>query len=252
MTVFTIILLFFIGAGIAFFTYLKVQEYNQITQVTTIQRGERSERKAICEIIKAGIDPRAIFHDLYIAKSNEEFTQTDLVVATKSGLIVFEIKDYSGWIFGNENQRYWTQILSFGKEKHRFYNPIMQNLGHINAIQSCLNENPNIPFYSVIVFYGNCELKKLRYNSEKTYIIYPNMIKSVVSHILQLPEAKYGNKHEIMNVMTNAVNNGKNPSIINSQINSARYYSKGKPQSTYKNFFPIFHIHFPYNRKFWK
>ena len=33
-------------------------------------------------------------------------TQVDVVVATKKGIIVFEIKDYSGWIFGNEQQRY--------------------------------------------------------------------------------------------------------------------------------------------------
>ena len=250
MIAFTIILLTCIVAGLAYFTYLKIDEYKQIKQVITIQRGENSERKAIYEIIKAGIDPRAIFHDLYIAKPNGEYTQIDLAVATRSGLIIFEIKDFSGWIFGNENQKYWTQVLSYGKEKHRFYNPIMQNSGHINAIQSCLKENPNIPIFSVIVFYGNCELKKIHYNSDKTYIIYPNMIESVVSHILRQPQAEYGNKYEIMNIMTNAVNNGNNPSIVHSQINSARYYSNGMPQSSYKFFYQNFRLRNPFNRRF--
>ena len=84
---------------------------------------------------------------------------------------------------------------------------------------------------SVSVINGNCELKKTQYNSDKTYIIYPNMIESVVSHILRQPQAEYGNKYEIMNIMTNAVNNGNNPSIVHSQINSARYCSDGMPQS---------------------
>jgi len=36
---------------------------------------------------------------LYIRKHNGDFAQIDLVVATKVGIIVFEVKDYRGWIF---------------------------------------------------------------------------------------------------------------------------------------------------------
>ena len=57
--------------------------------------------------------------------------QIDVAVATKACIIVFEVKDYSGWIFGNEHQRYWTIIFTYGKEKHIFYNPVMQNAGPI-------------------------------------------------------------------------------------------------------------------------
>lgn len=67
-----------------------------------------------------GINPRAIFHDLYIQKPNGEYTQIDVAVATKTGIIVFEVKDYSGWIFGSEHQKYWTQLLAYGKEKASF------------------------------------------------------------------------------------------------------------------------------------
>ena len=80
--------------------------------MTPVTRGERSERRVILELLKEGINPRAIFHDLYIRKPNGEFTQIDLAVATRVGVIVFEVKDYSGWIFGNEHQKYWTQILA--------------------------------------------------------------------------------------------------------------------------------------------
>lgn len=79
----------------------------------------------ILSLLKEGINPKAIFHDLYIQKTNGEYTQIDVAVATKAGIIVFEVKDYSGWIFGNGHQRYWTQILAYGEEKHRFYNPVM-------------------------------------------------------------------------------------------------------------------------------
>lgn len=87
--------------------------------VTPRNRGEWSERKTILKLLKMGIDHRAIFHDCYIRKPNGSYTQVDLAVATSQGLIVFEIKDYSGWIFGHFRQKYWTQVLAYGKEKHR-------------------------------------------------------------------------------------------------------------------------------------
>ena len=57
--------------------------------MTPVTRGERSERRVILELLKEGINPRAIFHDLYIRKPNGEFTQIDLAVATRVGVIVF-------------------------------------------------------------------------------------------------------------------------------------------------------------------
>lgn len=104
------------------------EEMQLLETVTPRTRGEMSERKTVLRLLHMGIDNRAIFHDCYVRKPNGEYTQIDLVVASKVGLLVFEIKDYSGWIFGNAQQKYWTQMLAYGKEKHLFYNPIMQNI----------------------------------------------------------------------------------------------------------------------------
>ena len=158
---------------VVYFLYVKHKERKLIELVTPITRGEWSERRVILKLLKDGINPKAIFHDLYIQKPNGEYTQVDVAVATKTGIIVFEVKDYSGWIFGNEHQRYWTQILAYGKEKHRFYNPVMQNAGHIKAIRRCLQQNPGIPIYSVIVFFGSSEFKNITCNADNTFIIYP-------------------------------------------------------------------------------
>ena len=81
----------------------------------------------VLKILKSGIKPTAIYHDLYLDNGNEKYSQIDLVVATKVGIVVFEVKEYSGWIFGNQNQRNWTQLLAYGKQKYYFYNPIFQN-----------------------------------------------------------------------------------------------------------------------------
>ena len=222
------------------------KERELIELVTPITRGEWSERRVILNLLKEGINPKAIFHDLYIQKSNGEYTQVDVVVATKAGIIVFEIKNYSGWIFGNEHQRYWTQILAYGREKHRFYNPVMQNAGHIHAIRQCLPQNPDIPIYSVIVFFESCVFKNITCNSNNTFIIYPHSIHQVVSEILRQPDANFGNKHEIMSLFTKAVQNGNDPMIVESQINSATYYGRNKPQSNFRSF-----LRFPTLRRKW-
>ncbi|CDE03114.1 uncharacterized protein BN594_00457 [Bacteroides uniformis CAG:3] len=238
--------------GIVYLVYLKRKERELIEQVTPITRGEWSERRVVLRLLKMGINPKAIFHDLYIQKPNGEYTQVDVAVATKAGIIVFEVKDYSGWIFGNEHQKYWTQLLAYGKEKHRFYNPVMQNSGHIQAIRQCLQQNPDTPIYSVIVFFGSSEFKDVTCNANNTFIIYPRSIQQVVSEILMQPNANFGNKYEIMNLFTKAVQNGNNPMIDSSQINSAAYYGRNTPQSTYTiSFGNLFRFGgFSYRRRF--
>ena len=239
--------------GFAFIIYVSQNEQKLIELVTPVNRGERSERRVIMELLKMGINPKAIFHDLYIQKLSGEYTQVDVAVATKAGIIVFEVKEYSGWIFGNEHQNYWTQLLSYGKEKHRFYNPIMQNAGHIKAIRQCLPQNRDIPIYSIIVFFGSCTFKNITCNANNTFLIYSHSINQVVSEILRQPDANFGNKYEIMRLFTKAVQNGNDPMIVATQINSAAYYGRNKPQSIHKSSFTSF-IRFdrnPQRRRFW-
>lgn len=201
--------------------------------VTSRYRGEWSERKTVLRLLKMGFDGRAIFHDCYMRRSSGRYTQIDLVVATRVGLLAFEIKDYSGWIFGHSHQKYWTQVLAYGKEKHRFYNPIMQNDGHIQAIRENLQMNHGIPIYSIIVFFGNCELRNVTISSDNQFIIYPNELRRTIRRILSHPNANFGNKHEIINVLTNAVKNGTIPEIVSAQLMTAQQAGQNRPSSHY-------------------
>ncbi len=222
-----VIIFFGVVAAIAYWCYVNARNNELIEQATSLSRGERSERRLVLKLLKMGVNPRAIFHDIYLQKPNGEYTQIDLAVATSAGLIVFEVKDYGGWIFGNEGQRYRTKVLAYGRLKSRFYNPIMQNNGHIRALRSRLTQNPDIPIYSVIVFYGNCIFRNVTYYSSDTYILHPREVNGIVSELMNRPNADFGNKHEIMDVLTQAVRNGNDPEIVASQhrtaSRSARY-----------------------------
>ena len=176
--------------------------------------GNLAEQALISDLKNYGIDPKAVFHNLYVRKSNGKYAQIDVVVLTNRGLIVFEVKNYSGWIFGNEQQKYWTQVLAYGKCKYKLYNPIMQNAEHIRALRQNLPQNPSIPIYSIVVFYGSAKLKNISCSSHDTYLIYSNSICDVLQSIKKKPLIKDFNKEEVCNVLNKVSKNSKNPFII--------------------------------------
>ncbi len=187
----------------------------RIKSVTSLKRGTKSERTFILSLLKHGIPPITIFHDLYVKKNNDKFSQIDVVLVTTEGIIVFEVKDFSGWIFGNGNNAQWTKVLAYGKRKYRFYNPIKQNANHIKALKSQLKQFDKIPFYSIIVFYGECELKEINYVPVGTYLTKPKRVFEILSQIKynNLP-APYTNKREVITALQQAVNAG---SILENQ-----------------------------------
>ena len=95
--------------------YRKLRDRILLRTVTESNRGTRSERDLVLKLLKYGVPAQTIFHDLYVKKPNGNYSQIDLVVVTKVGVIVFEVKDYKGWIFGDVNQTQWTQILAYGE-----------------------------------------------------------------------------------------------------------------------------------------
>ncbi len=111
--------------------------------------------------------------NLYIPKSNGESTEVDVVLLHESGIYVLESKNYSGWIFGTESQQYWTQTLPVGQgrsQKNQFYNPILQNKGHIKWLQIFLDDQ-TLSFYSYIVFSDRCTLKNITLTSGNHHVV---------------------------------------------------------------------------------
>ena len=106
--------------------------------------------------------------NVYIPKADGTTTEIDLMMINRAGFYVFESKNYSGWIFGDEKSKNWTKSLKGGK-KIQFLSPVIQNNGHIKALRKMLGETSNI-FYSYIVFSQRCELKKVSVTTPDTYV----------------------------------------------------------------------------------
>ncbi|MBQ9604136.1 MAG: NERD domain-containing protein [Firmicutes bacterium] len=122
----------------------------------------------------------------YLPRENEETTEIDVLMIHKSGIYVFESKNYSGWIFGNENNKTWTQTLPSGRKSHKehFLNPIMQNKLHIKWLKEIIGNE--YPIYSIIVFSERCTLKKIELKSNSIKVI---KRKEVVNTVNQIDES---------------------------------------------------------------
>jgi restriction system protein len=83
-------------------------------------------------------------------------TQIDHIVVSRHGIFVIETKNMKGWIFGDEKSAQWTQNV-FGR-RYPFQNPLHQNYRHIHALAEFL-QLPDDRFHSVVMFWGNAELK---------------------------------------------------------------------------------------------
>lgn len=117
-------------------------------------------------------DARFLFNT-YLPKEDGDTTEIDVLMIYRDGIYVFESKNYSGWIFGTETQRRWTQSLPQGKRsiKNQFLNPILQNALHLKYLKTYLHAYPDIVYHSLIVFSDRCELKKIQMTKGRAVVI---------------------------------------------------------------------------------
>ena len=180
-----------------FFNFEKVKSQFKIKKNESIQKGDEGERK-LALILKKNFGKDKVFANLYIEKRVNVFSQIDVVLLHPSGIIVFEVKNYSGWVLGDGKARMWTKILGYGNERFHFYNPVFQNEGHIRAIRSQLQDKDiDIPIYSVIVFDGECVLKNISNIPKNTYVIY---LKDTVSFLRKFLKEHNKVKYDDVNI----------------------------------------------------
>lgn len=186
-----------------------------LKKITNKARGTKTERELVLQLLKAGFPKETIFHDLYLETKNGNYSQVDVVLATKVGIFVFEVKNYNGWIFGTGYQRKWTKVMAYGKEKYSFYNPILQNKTHIDHIKCKLQQFQNVPFYSVVVFYGDCTFKDITFIPKNAFLVKsPRVVQVVKDIIKESAPVIYQSKREIVNLFSAAVHNGENKEIV--------------------------------------
>ena len=120
------------------------------------RKGARGEKLVAGRLRKGLPDEYRILNDIYLPLPDGTTTQIDHIVVSQYGVFVVETKTYSGWIFGDEKSKDWTQ--SIYRKKSRFQNPMRQNYKHICALADNLGIDKSY-FTGVVAFTGDCTFK---------------------------------------------------------------------------------------------
>ena len=172
----------------------KEESYYKITHVSYFavrhDNGRYGEYLTYKKLIKFEKQGAKFLFNIYIPKNDEATTEIDVLMISHKGIFVFESKNYSGWIFGSDSQKYWYQTLPSGqrkRHKEKFYNPIFQNNTHIKYLKSMLGDQ--ISFYSIITFSERCTLKNINLKTSKASVINRYQLYNLVSSIYKnIPE----------------------------------------------------------------
>lgn len=98
-----------------------------------------------------------VVHDIVLTDRRGNRTQIDHIALLPGGLLVIETKNYSGLVFGQAHERNWTQRL--GRSSNKFYNPILQNRQHVEAVELAA---PGVPVVGWVVFTDRSRFPKGR------------------------------------------------------------------------------------------
>ena len=214
------IALFDIAIKLVYNLCAKSKRNKELTKSAIVpNRGSRLQKQTAITLLNQGVTNDALFYDLYLQKSNNEYVHIDMVLATIYGIFVVETRDFSGWIYGNENDKCWIQMTEY-QEQHRFYSPIAKNQESIAAIKENLKHNNDIPFYSLIVFSDWSNLDNVTCDNSKVCVAKLSDLGDVIESITKLSKANYTDKQEIVEALNNGIANGNNPEIVSAYINS--------------------------------
>lgn len=125
-----------------------------------------------------------ILTNVYLPKEKGGTTEIDVVMIHEKGIFVIESKNYSGWIYGSEKNKTWTQTFKSGR-KEKFYNPIWQNQTHIKTLMRVLSLEDSTCVKSIIAFSERCTLKKVEVNSTDVKVINRNDLRRTVKNIIK-------------------------------------------------------------------
>lgn len=99
-------------------------------------------------------DNYIVLRDLVLL-SNNSTHQIDHVVVSNYGIFIIETKNYTGLVKGSDKYGKWVQFI--GRKKYFFLNPIIQNKGHIKAIETFLPEYSSY-FVPIVCFTNKTKL----------------------------------------------------------------------------------------------
>jgi hypothetical protein len=113
----------------------------------------RGGREKLIRLLKK--KGEGILVDIEIPDGIGNMVHLDCLLLTRAGMLVVDVKDYAGMIFGAESIDIWTQVL--GSKSYKFDNPLFQNQERVMAVKSLAF---GAPVSGRVIFTGAGEFPK--------------------------------------------------------------------------------------------
>ncbi len=149
---------------IFFIIFLKKNRINKINN----KIGKNGEKKVSRKLKRYSFTRGyKIINNIYLPLYDKT-SQIDHIIIGRFGIIVIETKNLHGEIYGSMFDDKWIQYI--GDKKHKFYNPLKQNQGHIDIIRHIFNKEKiyKVDIESFVVFVDN----KVGLNVKKNLPVY--------------------------------------------------------------------------------
>lgn len=85
--------------------------------------------------------------NIYLKDTLGDVKCYDYLLLTPQGVVVLDVKDYEGYLFGAELIDQWTQMI--GHKSYKFPNPLYQNAERVQAIRDMF---PDIQVRGCVLF----------------------------------------------------------------------------------------------------
>lgn len=108
--------------------------YASRTDIPFSEIAERIVVDALTDIVKD--EPHHIMQNVTLPLRNGGSSQIDVVLLSKRGVFVIEVKAFRGIITGHREAEHWTQSRGFNSREFR--NPLRQNQSHLHALNECI------------------------------------------------------------------------------------------------------------------
>jgi hypothetical protein len=136
------------------------------------------------------------FHNLMLG-TGDQSTQLDNLLVTTKAVYVIEVKNYAGRVYGGQYQDQWYQTIRYDNKrrgrggrtytkthiaKNAFFNPIKQNLIHVNAIKQSIQSVQPLPLLNVVVFMNRGNITNVEMKDDTSYVINRRHLSRLVKH----------------------------------------------------------------------
>jgi len=110
-----------------------------------------AEQRRVAKIIKALNIPS--LKNVAFPDSMDGYVFVDYLLLTPAGIVVLDLQDYNGFIFGGPNIDQWTQMVR--QRGYKFENPLHQNAWRLQIVRALVKDAPllgKVVFSSVSQF----------------------------------------------------------------------------------------------------